>query len=69
MFKGEVYRALTAIALHANFLHLFGNLITTLVIVSRVEYTYKPIWTILFYLLSGIAGNMFVAVCAKSPFT
>lgn len=68
IYKGEAYRVITAIALHGNFLHLFGNLITSMVILSRVEYTYKPIWTILFYLLSGIAGNIFVAVTSSSPY-
>lgn len=61
-------RLIVAIFLHGNFMHIFGNVITTLVLVSRVEYTYRPLWTILIYVLSGIAGNIFAAVCSTYPY-
>lgn len=43
-------------------MHIFGNLLTTLIILSRVEYTYGLIPTIVMYFVSGIGGNIFSAV-------
>lgn len=68
IYKGQVDRLIVAMFLHTNFMHIFGNLITTLVIVSRVEYTYQPIWTIIIYILSGIAGNILAVVTTGYPY-
>lgn len=68
IYKGQVDRLIVAIFLHGYFMHLFGNLITTLVLVSRVEHTYRVIWTIVIYLFSGIAGNIFAEVTEGSPY-
>ena len=68
IYKGEVYRLLTAVALHANFMHIFGNLLTTVVILSRVEYTYGVWWSMLIYFVSGIGGNIFSVVVNGAPY-
>lgn len=68
VYRGEVYRLLTAIGLHVHFLHLILNILATFIIVTRVEHTYKVPYTILFYLLSGIMGNIFSDVITTNPF-
>jgi rhomboid protease GluP len=40
-------------------MHLVGNFFTTFIFVSRVEYTFGPLRTLIIYLLSGIGGNIF----------
>jgi rhomboid protease GluP len=67
VYKGEVYRLITAIGLHVYFLHLILNVLATFIIVSRVEQTYKVPYTILFYILSGIMGNIFSDVVSTNP--
>lgn len=68
VYRGEVYRLITAIFLHVHFLHLAVNVLATFILVSRVEQTYKAPYTILIYLLSGIAGNIFSVVVNRDPF-
>jgi rhomboid protease GluP len=60
----QIYRYIGAIFLHVNFLHIFGNLIVTFLFVSRVEHTYGPIKTLVVYLASGIAANIFSVLVA-----
>jgi rhomboid protease GluP len=50
---------ITAIGLHLHFLHLALNLLATLILCSRIEQTYRVWYTMLFYFLSGIMGNIF----------
>lgn len=69
IYRGQVDRLVIAMFLHSNFMHLFGNLITTFVLVSRVEHTYGFLWTLLMYIVSGIAGNILAAVTAAYPYT
>jgi len=68
VFKGEVYRLITAIGLHVYFLHLILNVLISFIIVSRVEHTYRIPYTVLFYFLSGIMGNIFSDVVSTNPF-
>lgn len=56
---GEIYRLISAIFLHVNFLHVIGNMFSTFILVTRVEYTFGPLRTLLIYLLCGIGGNIF----------
>lgn len=56
---GQVYRLVSAIFLHVNFLHIIGNLFSTFILVTRIEYTFGPIKILLIYLLCGIGGNIF----------
>ena len=50
---------LAAEFLHVHFMHLVGNFITTLIFVTRVEYSFGWLKTIAIYLISGIGGNIF----------
>lgn len=56
---GQVYRFLSAIFLHVNFMHIFGNIIVTFLFLSRIEYTFGVPRTVAIYLLSGIVANVF----------
>lgn len=68
VFRGEVYRLITAIGLHVHFLHLILNVLASFIIISRVEQTYRVPYTILFYFLSGIMGNIFSDVVTTNPY-
>lgn len=59
VLEGQVYRLLSAIFVHLDLLHLVGNLLSTLVLVSRIEHTFGPLRTLTVFLVSGIAGNIF----------
>lgn len=61
--KGEVWRLITAAVLHVNFMHFFGNFMSTVILLSRFEYTFGTIRCIIIYIISAIAGNIFSAVC------
>jgi rhomboid protease GluP len=49
----------SAIFLHVNFMHVIGNMFSTFILLTRVEYTFGPPRTLLLYLLCGIGGNIF----------
>lgn len=57
--NGQVWRLVSAIVLHANFMHLFGNVVATFMFMSRVEYTFGAIKTFIIYFVSGIVANIF----------
>lgn len=67
LLSGQVWRLLSAMFLHNYFMHLFGNIITTFMFLSRVEWTYGPVKTLIIYLLSGIGGNIFSALIDPIP--
>ena len=51
--------------LHINFIHFFGNVLTILIFVSRVEYTFGWWKTLIIFVISGIGGNIFT--CLTNP--
>ena len=57
--NGEVWRWLTACFLHADFLHIFFNSISSIMIGASIEYAYGGTKTGLIYITSGIIGNIF----------
>lgn len=66
---GQVYRLVSAIFLHVNFIHIVGNMFSTFILVTRVEHTFGPARTLLVYLLCGIGGNIFsLAVSRESDY-
>ena len=53
--------------MHINFMHIFGNVITTFMFLSRIEYTFGVVNTLIIYLVSGIAGNIFSSLVNPGP--
>lgn len=52
--------------LHIYFMHIFGNLITTFMFLSRIEYTFGWVKTLIIYLVCGISGNIFSVLCSPA---
>lgn len=63
--SGQVWRLISAQFLHVNFIHLVGNVITIIIFLSRVEYTFGWWKTLIIYIISGIGGNIFS--CLTNP--
>lgn len=51
--KGQVWRFITFAFLHANFIHIFSNMISQLIIISKVEAIIGFFKTLLFYMLTS----------------
>jgi rhomboid protease GluP len=64
VLAGQVYRILSAIFMHIYFMHIFGNVITTFMFLSRIEYTFGTARTIVAYIIAGISGNIFSLLCS-----
>ena len=62
--NGEVWRLITAAFLHVNFLHYFGNVLATLILTSKVEYTLGWWKLLILVIISGIGGNVFGALAS-----
>lgn len=60
--EGAVWRLITAAVLHVNFLHFFGNWATTIILLSRIEYSFGTVRSIILYLITAIGGNIFSAL-------
>lgn len=65
-YKGEVWRFITPVFLHANFLHIFFNMCAQLVLGSTAEAMLGTLKFILLYFLCAIGGNMFGALVSSS---
>lgn len=58
--RGEIWRLFTPMFLHADFLHLFSNMVALLIFGTAVEETYKSKYQyLLIYFVSGFIGNLF----------
>lgn len=66
MKKGFIWLFITPIFLHANFLHIFGNIFSTLIFGMSFESAVGVLRTIGIYLLSGIGGNLFSALVSDN---
>jgi rhomboid protease GluP len=66
VLDGQVYRLISAMFLHIYFMHIFGNLITTFMFLSRIEYTFGWVKTLIIYLVCGISGNIFSVLCSPA---
>ena len=64
--QGQVWRLITAAVLHVNFMHFFGNFTSTIILLSRFQYSFGTIRCIIFYIVSAIAGNIFSALCSPT---
>ena len=58
VFNGEVWRLLTAMFLHADVVHIFGNMFFLLIFGLRAEELFRTREYVLIYLLSGLAGGL-----------
>lgn len=66
VLSGEVYRLISAIFLHVYFMHILGNQITIFMFLSRMQFTFGWVETLVIYLVSGICGNIFSLACNPS---
>ena len=57
VFAGEYWRLLTAVFLHADFMHLLFNCVAIWIIAPRVEGFYGSRRFLALYLVTGVAGN------------
>jgi membrane associated rhomboid family serine protease len=57
----ELWRAVTALCLHADVMHVAGNVVATLVFVTALGRWLGPGIALLATLLAGIGGNLFTA--------
>ena len=58
VYEGAYWQLFTAIFIHANLLHLFGNMFFLLIFGLRAEELFSTTEYFLIYLLSGLAGNL-----------
>jgi membrane associated rhomboid family serine protease len=56
--NGQYYRAFTAMWLHANFLHIFFNMIALLIVGPAVEVLLGKARFLVLYLLAGLGGSV-----------
>ena len=62
MKKGHVWLFITPAFMHANFMHIFSNIIATLIFGMSFESAVGLFKTLSIYILSGIGGNLFSAL-------
>ncbi len=56
--EGQYYRVFTAMWLHANFLHIFFNMIALLIVGPAVEVLLGKLRFLALYLIAGIGGSV-----------
>jgi membrane associated rhomboid family serine protease len=56
--QSQYYRAFTAMWLHANFLHIFFNMITLLIVGPAVEVLLGKLRFVALYLIAGLGGSV-----------
>jgi len=64
--KYQIWRFLTPVFLHANFLHLFFNVISQLMIGSQVEKVIGTGKMVIVYFMCAIGGNLFGALTSDA---
>jgi len=63
----QIWRFLTPIFLHANFLHIFFNMCSQLIFGSQVELMLGFWKIIFFYAATGIGGNLLGSLISSNP--
>ena len=58
VYEGAYWQLFTAMFIHADLLHLFGNMFFLLIFGLRAEELFSTTEYFLIYLLSGLAGNL-----------
>ncbi|HET6280152.1 MAG TPA: rhomboid family intramembrane serine protease [Polyangia bacterium] len=64
--RGQWWRAVTALTLHADLLHLFGNAVASLIFVAAVGRWLGSGVAALLILLGGTAGNLLTAIIHRT---
>ena len=67
--SGQVYRLLSAMFVHLDFMHYIGNIFATFILVSRIEYTFGVFRTLIMFIISGIGGNIFTLAVDVAGFS
>ncbi len=57
-FQNQYYRAFTAMWLHANFVHIFFNMIVLLIVGPAVEVLLGKLRFVALYLIAGLGGSV-----------
>jgi membrane associated rhomboid family serine protease len=68
ILRGEVWRTITALTLHADLAHVLGNAAACVVLIPPVSHALGPgtgLWTLL---LSGVAGSALTAFVHGAPY-
>ena len=65
-YEYQAWRFVTPIFLHANLAHLLSNVIGQLMIGSQIEKDIGFLRFLVLYILSGIGGVLFSAMCDNS---
>jgi membrane associated rhomboid family serine protease/Zn-finger nucleic acid-binding protein len=65
----ELHRLLTSLFVHANFLHLSGNLLFLWIFGDNIEDRFGKARFIFAYLSFGVVGNIAHAIVTKHPYT
>jgi len=63
-YEAQIWRFFTPIFLHAGFMHIFSNLMSQMIIGFMLESVMGPFRVAMLYLVSGIGGNLFTALCS-----
>jgi rhomboid protease GluP len=69
VLEGEVWRLLTAMFIHANIVHIFGNMFFLLIFGLRAEDLFDVREYFLIYLLSGLVGGLLSLPLAPNVFS
>lgn len=62
--QGEVWRLVVAAVLHLDFNHLLGNAVSTIILLSHIEYTIGAFRSFILYFITAVGANIFSALCA-----
>jgi len=55
----ELWRLITSMFLHGDFLHLFSNMFSLLIFGSYIELSFSKVKFVLIYFISGFLGSLF----------
>ena len=59
IFDLEIWRLLTSMFLHDNFLHIFSNMVSLLIFGTYVELNFSKYQFVIIYFVSGLIGSFF----------
>lgn len=69
ILRGQVWRAVTALTLHADLGHALGNAVACAVLIPPVSQALGPGTGLAVLLLSGMAGNLMTALVHGAPYS